>query len=337
VCRSQPLSPNRVITYNLSQSPAIIKDYVKTNDNRALIRTVYDLSTYDIANVSLLHPGKKLNKRLIGEYGFELGLPADVINTLGGLADAAKWHDFRKAYLAALKMQNDEWSALAGTMTASIEKHAREDPSFILKQPTVLRGTSPEKSRAEQPPAEKESKTLLEILYEALAKTIGPTGSQILSLQFPTRYLAKEEFQFELSGIYSNFVKPVVVSEAEFRLTDALYDAAAIVGAPNGRSLSTVYNQLLNNFVPKYSEGDRKVREERERVRSWLLTEISDQNNYFKFDYNTAGGGLGNDEGALRALNQQLPQNQNMVRRMTRMEFANQLSQGLPVNFPALG
>ena len=36
-----------------------------------------------------------------------------------------------------------------------------------------------------------------------------------------------------------------VVNEAEFRLTDELFDVGKIVSAPNGKSLSTVYEQLL--------------------------------------------------------------------------------------------
>lgn len=159
-------------------------------------------------------------------------------------------------------------------------------------------------------------------------------GPQILSLQFPTRYLAKEEFQFELNGIYSNFTKPTVVAEAEFRFTDALYDAAAIVSAPNGRSLSTVYNQMINNFVPKYSEADRKVRQERERIRSWLLTEVGSQDPYYKYDFNTAGGGKGDNEETLKKLDSSLTTKNSFVRKMSRMEFASQLTQGMLHPFP---
>ena len=247
------------------------------------------------------------------------------------LAEHFKWYSFRKTYLDALRIQSEEWSQQAGTVIEAIQKYARRtETGSTLGNHSI----SPSTAHAEPPPPAKFSsasgsgQTLLEILYESLSKTIGPTGSQILSLQFPTRYLAKDEFQFEPSGIYYNFIKPVAVAEAEFRLTDALYDAAAIVSAPNGRSLSTVYNQVINNLVPKYADADRKVREERERIRAWLLTEIGDQNPYYKFDFNTSGGGKGEDFGALKALDTELVKKQDLVRKMSRMEFASQLTQG---------
>ena len=308
----------------------------KAQDVRTLVRTVYDLSDYDRANIALLHPGKKLNSEKIKWAGLALGLPAPIINTLNMLAQQSKWYSFRKTYLDALRIQSEEWSQLVAAVIEGIQKYARRIESGSSLGSHFL---SPSPAHAELPSPAKLSgvigsdKTLLDILYHSLSKTISPTGSQILSLQFPTRYLAKDEFQFELSGVYSNFVKPVVVAEAEFRLTDALYDAAAIVSAPNGRSLSTVYNQVINNLIPKYAEADRKVREERERIRAWLLTEIGDQDPYFKFEYNTSGGGKGEDLGVLKALDQKLVREQDLVRKMSRMEFASQLTQGKYVLF----
>jgi hypothetical protein len=61
-----------------------------------------------------------------------------------------------------------------------------------------------------------------------------------------------------MEGAYSNFVKPVVVNEAEFRLTDQLFDPVRVVGAPNGRTLSLKYEMLLHNLVPRYVAADMK-------------------------------------------------------------------------------
>jgi hypothetical protein len=62
------------------------------------------------------------------------------------------------------------------------------------------------------------------------------------------------------------------VNEAEFRLTDELFDVGKIVSAPNGKSLSLVYEQALNNLVPKYQND--ALRAQRERIRSWLLSKV---------------------------------------------------------------
>jgi hypothetical protein len=87
-----------------------------------------------------------------------------------------------------------------------------------------------------------------------------------------------------MEGIYSNFVKPVVVNEAEFRLTDQLFAPARVVGAPNGQNLSTNYDMILNNLVPRYIDADVEIRKAREKMRSWLLEETSSQNAFFVND-----------------------------------------------------
>ena len=238
---------------------------------------------------------------------------------LKDLADKKKWSEFRKTYLEALQELALAWADTKNMVAAALQGYVRNQRD---QKRARLRGS--------QLPAHGTAVTdkgLLELIYESLTRTIGPTGAQILTLQSPTRYLAKDEFQFELKGIYSNFIKPVTVAEAEFRLTDALYDPAAIVSDPNGRNLSTVYNQILNNFVPKYTDADRKVRQERERIRSWLLTEVGDQDSYYKFDYGSTGGGKGDDKEILKSLDVSLVINHEFTRKMSRMEFASQLTQ----------
>ena len=173
------------------------------------------------------------------------------------------------------------------------------------------------------------SKPLLQILYEQLSEKVGPSpdGSQILTLQCPTRYLDKNEFQFELSGIHSESSKPAVVSEAEFRLTDALYDASTIVGGPNGRNLGTVYREILDSFVPKVSnrsrERESKVKAERERMRAWLLTDIGHQN-----EYDASGKAMGGSSDMEKARSSFLPSKTETPRKMTRMEFSSDMNKG---------
>lgn len=47
---------------------------------------------------------------------------------------------------------------------------------------------------------------------------------------------------------------------------------AKFVSAPNGQSLAIVYEQALNNLVPKYQ--DDPLRKQRERIREWLLGKV---------------------------------------------------------------
>ncbi|KAJ6453770.1 hypothetical protein C8R45DRAFT_1112322 [Mycena sanguinolenta] len=58
---------------------------------------------------------------------------------------------------------------------------------------------------------------------------------------------------------HCEFIEPTVVNEAEFRLAprlvDQLYDVAPNAGGPNGTSLSIIYQQLLNNLLPKYIDN----------------------------------------------------------------------------------
>ncbi|KAM0430041.1 hypothetical protein ACHAPT_006047 [Fusarium lateritium] len=119
------------------------------------------------------------------------------------------------------------------------------------------------------PQPETESPALQETLRKTLSEAITVDQGQILTLQFPTRTLAKDDFEYMPAGA----LKPVAASESEFRLTDALYDAAPAVSGPNGLSLSTVYGEAINNLIPRYDTSDKKAREERERIRNWLLEE----------------------------------------------------------------
>ncbi|KAF8526972.1 hypothetical protein BU17DRAFT_40150 [Hysterangium stoloniferum] len=114
---------------------------------------------------------------------------------------------------------------------------------------------------------------LLELM-DALNQFFSPGGDQTFTLQFPGRYLSQTEYAWDTSsaGIYGQFVKPVSVNEAEFRLTDQLYDLASTVAGPNGINLSIVYEQLLNNLFPKFvSNGLSK---QQEQLRQWLLKDV---------------------------------------------------------------
>lgn len=102
----------------------------------------------------------------------------------------------------------------------------------------------------------------------------------------------KQSFAYKLDGNFSRFNKPIVVNEAEFALTDALYPIAQIVGGPNGQTLSRNYSKALNSLVPTFDT--REVREQREKMRQWLLKETKSGNAAFTVDTRLTIPGIDN-------------------------------------------
>ncbi|KAI1062937.1 hypothetical protein LB507_005566 [Fusarium sp. FIESC RH6] len=192
-------------------------------------------------------------------------------------------------------------------------------------------------------------------LYDKLSTLYCPGGGQYFALQFPTRFLDKDTFAYELDGNFSRFNKPVVVNEAEFNLTDALYPISPIVGGPNGQTLSRNYEKALNGLIP--TSETKEVRIQREKMRKWLLTETKAGNAAYTVDTRLAIPGLSTESAkklsemygmnitagdprtgpmtdqaeAIRLAEQaiKLVQNKNMdtPRGMTRMEFSETLMQ----------
>ncbi|THH27511.1 hypothetical protein EUX98_g6673 [Antrodiella citrinella] len=107
-----------------------------------------------------------------------------------------------------------------------------------------------------------------------LQQFFAPGGGQIFTLQFPGRFLQMSEYAWDTksAGIYGQVVKPLVVNEGEFRLTDQLYDVAEVVSGPNGISLSQVYEQVLNNLLPAYRTNN--LTKHQEKIRGWLMKDV---------------------------------------------------------------
>ncbi|KAK6988582.1 ZnMc domain-containing protein [Favolaschia claudopus] len=111
-------------------------------------------------------------------------------------------------------------------------------------------------------------------LVQALKQFFQPGGNQMFTLQFPGRYLDINSFAWDTStaGIYGQFIKPTAVNESEFRLVDQLYDLQDVVVGPNGTNLSIVYEQVLNNFLPKFVNNN--LFEQQDQIRHWLLKDV---------------------------------------------------------------
>ncbi|TCD68232.1 hypothetical protein EIP91_011301 [Steccherinum ochraceum] len=114
----------------------------------------------------------------------------------------------------------------------------------------------------------------LPVVLESLKKVFNPGGNQSFTLQFPGRFLEISEYAWDTgsAGIYGQFIKPVVVNESEFRLTDQLYDDAEVVSAPNGINLSQVYEQLINNLLPAFRSNG--LGDQQNQIRQWLLRDV---------------------------------------------------------------
>lgn len=231
-----------------------------------------------------------------------LGVPADVVQELEDLAKKGQWTDMRMKYLNYQKKLVTDQAAVITKMTDKELEAARKIAPVPVahgqkyQAPSDTSVPSPDKAFDAPMPL------LKEILWSKLNELFGPSqhSTSSLSIQSPARYLDKDSFSYKMEGVYSNFVKPVVVNEAEFRLTDQLFEPLRVVGAPNGQSLSIKYEMILNNLIPRYVSADIEIRKAREKMRNWLLAETSSQNAFFVNDTRIIGphdeNVVGNDE-----------------------------------------
>lgn len=118
------------------------------------------------------------------------------------------------------------------------------------------------------------SSAITDLIYEKVNNLLG-AGDQLFTMEFPARPLNQNTYRYDADNTYSSLKKPVPVQEAEFELSDALYDTAPIVQSGNGEKLSVVYGELLNNYVPKMDFLKDFV-VDKNHLRDWLLTEVSD-------------------------------------------------------------
>jgi hypothetical protein len=261
------------------------------------------LATLNDDKTSFTLVGTKEGMPMISAHCAILSVTPELVKDLEDLAKKGQWTEMRKRYLGYQKKRVTDQAAIITKMTDKELEDARKIAPVPVAHGQKMRAPvdnsadpSPDKAfDAPQP-------LLKEILWTKLNELFGPSkhASSFLSIQSPARYLDKNEFSYKMEGIYSNFVKPVVVNEAEFRLTDQLFDPLRVVGAPNGQSLSIKYEMILNNLIPRYVSADIEIRKAREKMRNWLLEETSSQNAFFVNDTRVIGSGgdniVGTDE-----------------------------------------
>lgn len=265
-------------------------------------------SAKDRYNLSLFHAGPHLAKLGADKKTWTLTKAADgstVIDLIGGvlklapetvkdikaLAQSGRWSSIRDVYLKAKREEVKAKLAVIKTATDDELLKIRQLKVQSVQPRMHSGGTGESPDPGPKDAFNTAPPKLKEILWTKLNELFGPSehATSFLTVQSPARYLDKAEFAYKLEGVYSNFVKPVVVNEAEFRLTDQLFEPLRVVGAPNGQSLSINYEMILNNLVPRYVSADVEIRKAREKMRVWLLEETSSDNAFFVNDTRVIG------------------------------------------------
>ena len=117
--------------------------------------------------------------------------------------------------------------------------------------------------------------SLMDDMYNKVNEVLG-AGNQLFCMEFPARPLNPNRFRYDTSDRNSVLTKPYTVQEAEFRLSDELFNTAPIVQGSNGKNLSVVYDAVLNNYVPKLSDLKEFIVDKFD-IRQFLLEKIEDE------------------------------------------------------------
>ncbi len=118
------------------------------------------------------------------------------------------------------------------------------------------------------------SSAVTDLIYTKINDLFG-AGDQLFTMEFPSRPLSQMTYAYDADTVYSSITRPTAVQEAEFSLSDALYDMVPIIQSSNGENLSSVYETIINNFVPKMDFLKDFVTD-KNALRAWLLEEVDD-------------------------------------------------------------
>lgn len=116
---------------------------------------------------------------------------------------------------------------------------------------------------------------VMTIIYEKVNELLG-AGDQLFAMEFPARGLNIKTYEYSVEDSFSSLTKPYPVQEAEFLLSDQMYDIAPVIQGSNGERVSTVYDTVLNNFVPKL-EALKTFVKDKQHLRKWLTADVEDE------------------------------------------------------------
>lgn len=122
---------------------------------------------------------------------------------------------------------------------------------------------------------ETSSDDVMNLIYNNVNKLLG-AGNQLFAMEFPARPLNARDYEYNTDDCYSTLTKPYTVQEKEFLLSDQLYDLSPVVQGTNGERLSTVFNTVINNYVPRL-EALKGFVNDQKNLREWLLTPVTDE------------------------------------------------------------
>ena len=122
---------------------------------------------------------------------------------------------------------------------------------------------------------ENSSDDVMTLIYNNVNQLLG-AGSQIFAMEFPARPLNAKDYEYDTDDRYSTLTKPYTVQEKEFLLSDQLYDLSPVVQGTNGERLSTVFNTVINNYVPRL-ETLKSFVSDQKNLREWLLAPVTDE------------------------------------------------------------
>eukprot|EP00808_Paulinella_micropora_P002752 g22877.t1 len=116
---------------------------------------------------------------------------------------------------------------------------------------------------------QKEGQAYADQLYEQLESLFG-TDTGLLTMEWPGRVLDEQTYRFHLEDSYSDFLKPMTVKTAEFRLTDDLFPLAQITGGPSGLSLAKTYRLAIGQLVESTEYPQEAFEVEKLNARNFL-------------------------------------------------------------------
>lgn len=113
------------------------------------------------------------------------------------------------------------------------------------------------------------TESFIRTIYNKVNSVLG-NDNQLFMMEFPGRGLNPADFEYSTVDRTSIVTKPYSVREREFRLTDDLFNVSKITGGPNGQKLSTVFDIIINNYVPKLSDYVNFAKD-KTLLRHWLM------------------------------------------------------------------
>ncbi|CAE6368124.1 unnamed protein product [Rhizoctonia solani] len=118
-------------------------------------------------------------------------------------------------------------------------------------------------------------RSFVDIIYDRLRFTFKPSGGRYISLQLPTRRLDQVFSRCMGNASTCSGFDSTMISEANFKLSDELFDVAKFVSGPNGKSVSREYEKLLYSLIPNPdTDVNKRLNTQRSIIRKYLLKNL---------------------------------------------------------------